>query len=51
MTFPGLLEAFAEAIIGRDISYTATFGILIAAAVVIKQWMSPASKEAQATRP
>ena len=51
MTFPGLLEALMEAIIGRDISYTATFGILIAAAVVIKQWMFPAPKEAQATRP
>ncbi len=51
MTFPGLLEGLMEAIIGRDISYTATFGMLIAAAVVIKQWMSPASKEASATRP
>ena len=42
MVFPGLLEALMEAIIGRDISYTATFGILIAAAVLIKQWVLPA---------
>ena len=51
MTFPGLLEALMEAIIGRDISYTATLGILIAAAVVIKQWMFRAPEEAPATRP
>jgi TRAP transporter 4TM/12TM fusion protein len=49
MTFPGLLEALMEAIIGRDIDYTATFGILIAAAVVIKQWMLPAPPEMKAT--
>jgi TRAP transporter 4TM/12TM fusion protein len=48
MTFPGLLEALAEAIIGRDIDYTATFGILIGAAVVIKQWMLPAPPEMKA---
>jgi TRAP transporter 4TM/12TM fusion protein len=50
LVFPGLLEALMEAIIGRDIEYTATFGMLIGAAVVIKQWLSPASKEAEATR-
>jgi TRAP transporter 4TM/12TM fusion protein len=50
LVFPGLLEALMEAIIGRDIEYTATFGILIGAAVVIKQWLSPASKEAEVTR-
>ncbi|MBX9773365.1 MAG: TRAP transporter fused permease subunit [Xanthobacteraceae bacterium] len=49
MTFPGLLEALMEAIIGRDIDYTATFGILIGAAVVIKQWMLPAPPEMKAT--
>ena len=49
MVFPGLLEALMEAIIGRDISYTATFGILIAAAVLIKQWMLPAPMDAKAT--
>jgi TRAP-type uncharacterized transport system fused permease subunit len=49
MTFPGLLEALAEAIIGRDIDYTATFGILIAAAVVIKQWLLPVPPALKAT--
>ena len=29
LIFPSLLEAGAEAIIGRDISYTATFGLLV----------------------
>ena len=49
MVFPGLLEALMEAIIGRDISYTATFGMLIAAAVLIKQWVLPAPVDARAT--
>jgi len=49
MVFPGLLEAGMEAIIGVDLDYTATFGILIAAAVLIKQWMLPAPLDAQAT--
>jgi hypothetical protein len=31
-----------EAIIGRDISYTATFGLAIAAVVLLKQRMQPA---------
>lgn len=51
MTFPGLLEALMEAIIGRDIDYTATFGILIGAAVVIKQWLLPAPPEMKADQP
>jgi TRAP transporter 4TM/12TM fusion protein len=49
LVFPSLLEALAERIVGRDIEYTATFGILIAAAVLVKQWMMPASPEPQAT--
>jgi TRAP transporter 4TM/12TM fusion protein len=49
LVFPGLMEALAEAIIGHDVSYTATFGMLIGVAVLIKQWMLPASPEAQAT--
>ena len=48
MVFPSLLEAFAEAIVGRDIDYTATFGMLIATAVLVKQWMLPAPSEVQA---
>jgi TRAP transporter 4TM/12TM fusion protein len=45
LLFPRLLEALAEWIIGRDISYTATLGIVILAAVVASQaWrrLSPA---------
>lgn len=39
LVFPSLLEALMETIIGRDISYTATFGLAIAALVLIKQRM------------
>jgi TRAP-type uncharacterized transport system fused permease subunit len=39
LVFPSLLEALMEAITGRDISYTATFGLAIAAMVLIKQRM------------
>jgi TRAP-type uncharacterized transport system fused permease subunit len=42
MVFPGLLEASIETVIRRDIGYTATIGMLIAAAVLIKQWLKPA---------
>jgi TRAP-type uncharacterized transport system fused permease subunit len=49
MVFPGLLEAVVETIIRVDIGYTATFGMLIAAAVLIKQWMLPAPSNVQAT--
>ncbi len=48
LVFPSLLEALMEAIIGRDISYTATFGVVIGAAVLLKQVMQPALS-AQAT--
>jgi TRAP transporter 4TM/12TM fusion protein len=37
LVFPSLLEALMEAIIGRDISYTATFGLAIAVVVLVKQ--------------
>ncbi len=47
MVFPGLLEALIETIIGRDIGYTATAGMLIAAAVLIKQWLKPAPLDVQ----
>ncbi len=49
MVFPSILEALAEAMIGHDISYTATFGLAIAVVVLIKQKMQPARPEAQAT--
>jgi TRAP transporter 4TM/12TM fusion protein len=41
LVFPSLLEALLEAMIGRDINYTATFGLVIAAAVLLKQRMQP----------
>jgi TRAP-type uncharacterized transport system fused permease subunit len=46
LVFPSLLEALIEIAIGRDISYTATFGLAIAAAVLLKQRMLPASSRA-----
>jgi TRAP transporter 4TM/12TM fusion protein len=48
LVFPSLLEALIEAIIGRDIDYTATFGIAILAAVLIKQRMQPIPANARA---
>src|SRR6266508_4060126 len=49
LVFPSLLEALMEAMIGRDISYTATFGLAIGAAVLLKQRMQPARPQPQAT--
>jgi TRAP transporter 4TM/12TM fusion protein len=46
LVFPSLLEALMEAGIGRDISHTATFGLAIAAAVLLKQGMTPATPRA-----
>ena len=48
LVFPSLLEALIEWIIGRDISYTATIGLAIAAIVLIKQRMQPALPNAPA---
>ena len=47
LVFPSLLEAGAEAIIGRDISYTATFGLVVAAVVLLKQRMQPAAPQSE----
>jgi TRAP transporter 4TM/12TM fusion protein len=44
LVFPSLIEALMELIIGHDISYTATFGLLIGAAVLLKQRMQPVPK-------
>jgi TRAP transporter 4TM/12TM fusion protein len=49
MVFPGLLETLMEAIIRYDIHYTAALGMLIAAAVLIKQWVQGAPLDAQAS--
>jgi TRAP transporter 4TM/12TM fusion protein len=52
LVFPSLLEAAAEAVIGRDISYTAAFGIAIALIVILKQRITPAPSDATtASRP
>ena len=48
LVFPSLLEALIELIIGRDISYTATIGLIIAGAVLIKQRIQPAVPHAPA---
>jgi TRAP transporter 4TM/12TM fusion protein len=39
LVFPSLLEALAETVTGRDIDYTATFGVVIAVAVLLKQYL------------
>jgi TRAP-type uncharacterized transport system fused permease subunit len=49
LVFPSLLEALMEIMIGRDISYTATFGLAIAIAVLLKQRMQPESAQVRAT--
>jgi TRAP transporter 4TM/12TM fusion protein len=47
LVFPSLLEAAAEALVGRDISYTAAFGIVIALIVIFKQRVTPAASAAK----
>ena len=51
LVFPSLLEALMELMIGRDISYTATFGLAIAIAVLLKQRMQPEGPRPQTTGP
>jgi TRAP transporter 4TM/12TM fusion protein len=48
LVFPSLLEALIESVIGRDISYTATIGLAIAALVLLKQRMQPVPPNAPA---
>ena len=48
LVFPSLLEALVEAVIGRDISYTAGIGVVLFAIVLLKQRLQPAP-EIQAT--
>jgi TRAP transporter 4TM/12TM fusion protein len=47
LVFPSLLEALAEALTGRDISYTAAFGIVITLIVIFKQRVTPAASAAK----
>lgn len=49
LIFPSLIEAGAEAVIGRDIEYTATFGLLLAGVVLLKQRLQPAPPQIEAT--
>jgi TRAP transporter 4TM/12TM fusion protein len=49
LVFPSLIEALAERIIGRDIEYTATFGLIVAAVVLLRQRMRPAPPPPQAS--
>jgi TRAP transporter 4TM/12TM fusion protein len=42
LVFPSLMETLTEAMIGQDITYTATIGIAIGIAVLIKQRLQPA---------
>ena len=49
LVFPSLLEALMEAAIGRDISYTATFGLAIAAVVLLKQRLQPVIPQPRAS--
>jgi TRAP-type uncharacterized transport system fused permease subunit len=48
LVFPSLIEAVLESLIGRDINYTATFGLALAAAVLLKQLLQPAPPTAPA---
>jgi TRAP transporter 4TM/12TM fusion protein len=48
LVFPSLLEALLELIIGRNVDYTATIGLVIGAAVLLKQRMQPALPQAPA---
>jgi TRAP transporter 4TM/12TM fusion protein len=47
LIFPSLIEAGAEAVIGRDIEYTATFGLLVGAGVLLKQVLQPAAPQSE----
>jgi TRAP transporter 4TM/12TM fusion protein len=48
LVFPSLIEAILEALIGHDIGYTATFGLALAVAVLLKQWIRPGRPTAPA---
>jgi hypothetical protein len=45
LVFPSLIEAFAERLIGRDIQYTATVGIVIGLGVLAMQWLRMRSED------
>jgi hypothetical protein len=41
--FPSLLEAMAESISGYDVPHPAPFGLAIAAALLLKQHLTPSA--------
>jgi TRAP transporter 4TM/12TM fusion protein len=47
LVFPSLIEAGAEAIIGRDLDYTEFLGIAIGALVIVMQWFGRAPDKLQ----
>jgi TRAP transporter 4TM/12TM fusion protein len=49
LVFPSLIEAGAEAILGRDIRYTATLGLVIGLGVVLWQALKPGAQAPAAT--
>jgi TRAP-type uncharacterized transport system fused permease subunit len=48
LVFPSLIEAAAEAITGYDVPHPAPFGLAIAAAMLLKQYLTPAVTPAAA---
>jgi hypothetical protein len=40
LVFPSLLEALAESLSGYDVPHPAPFGLLIAAGLLLKQYLS-----------
>jgi TRAP transporter 4TM/12TM fusion protein len=48
LVFPSLIEALAEAASGRDIDYTAAFGVVVFAGVVLWQRLRPAPPRVEA---
>jgi TRAP-type uncharacterized transport system fused permease subunit len=48
LIFPSLVEAIVEPLTGRDISYTAIAGLVIAGIVIVKQLVLPAPPSVRA---
>jgi TRAP-type uncharacterized transport system fused permease subunit len=48
LVFPSVLEALTEVIVGGDIRHTATIGLVIGLAVLVKQRIQPAPRRAPA---
>jgi TRAP transporter 4TM/12TM fusion protein len=51
LVFPSLIEAFAERIVGRDIEYTASLGIVIGLIVIAMQWFGRPRPEVGQAKP